>query len=136
MLLIEHLGKGKRIRYSVEQSGADPTVFGDENQLKQVMINLLKNSIEAILHAGSIVVAIDTPDDGGGVQVTITDDGCGIPDDLLPRIFDPFVSSKITKQNTGLGLSICQHIIENHDGMIECRSTAGTTMTLRFPRVQ
>lgn len=136
ILLIEHLGKHKRIQYFVSRSGPDPLVYGDENQLKQVMINLLKNSIEAILEEGTISVAIDTLDSDRVVQVTVTDDGSGIPAEILPRIFDPFVSSKITKQNTGLGLSICQHIVENHDGMIECRSDAGTTMTLRFPRVQ
>lgn len=136
ILLVEHIANQKNIAFRVEQSGHSLTVYGDENQLKQVFVNLLKNSIESILDTGQITIHISAPRAGNVVEIAVRDDGCGIPTEVLPRIFDPFVTTKITKQNTGLGLSICQHIIENHDGIIECASEAGTTMTIRLPRVQ
>jgi signal transduction histidine kinase len=103
--------------------------------LKQVFVNLLKNSIESILDTGTVTITIEVPDSGNAVEIAVIDDGCGISDDVLPHVFDPFVTTKVTKQNTGLGLSICQHIVENHDGIIECTSDMGTTVTLRLPRV-
>lgn len=136
ILLVEHLARQKQIEFVVNDGGGAPVVYGDENQLKQVFVNLLKNSIESILDTGTITITIDAPDPGAVVEVAVVDDGCGISGEFLPHVFDPFVTTKITKQNTGLGLSICQHIVENHDGIIECTSDAGTTMTLRLPRVQ
>ena len=67
------------------------------------------------------------------IVVSIIDNGCGISDEIKDRIFDPFFSTKAGKKNTGLGLSICQHIIESHEGVILCESRGNTTMSVRLP---
>jgi signal transduction histidine kinase len=65
----------------------------------------------------------------------VTDDGYGIPGDTMKRIFDPFFSTKVGKKNSGLGLSICQHIIESHQGLITCSSGEKTTFSVRLPLI-
>jgi signal transduction histidine kinase len=66
----------------------------------------------------------------------VLDDGYGIPENIKKRIFDPFFSTKINKQNTGLGLSICQHIIESHQGLITCSNGEKTMFHVRLPMVE
>jgi two-component system sensor histidine kinase AtoS len=78
-----------------------------------------------------------TPSEGGrSVSVLIEDNGCGIPPDIAGEIFKPFYTTKMTKTNTGLGLSICQHIAELHHGVITFDSLAGygTTFTVLLPK--
>lgn len=133
VLLMNHMLSDKRIELDLRHPGQPCIVNGDENRLKQVFINLLKNSIEAILKDGRIEIEIVPFDADQSVEVRISDDGCGIPEEIRARIFDPFVSTKVAKQNTGLGLSICQHIMEAHDGIIEFRDGDQTTIALRFP---
>ena len=69
----------------------------------------------------------------GGYQ--IIDDGCGIPDDVSARVFEPFFTTKLSKRNTGLGLSICRSILEEHGGKIgfESRPGAGTVFSVKLP---
>ncbi len=133
VILMEHMLKNKSIDLKVEHVPTDIYVLGDENHLKQVLINLIKNSIESILQVGHIGIETEVCTADHTVEVRIIDDGGGIPDEMKSRIFDPFVSTKLSKQNTGLGLSICQHIMEAHDGLIEYREAENTTMVLRFP---
>jgi two-component system sensor histidine kinase AtoS len=133
VLLMNHMLSDKRIELDLRHPGQPCIVNGDENRLKQVFTNLLKNSIEAILKDGRIEIEIVPFDADQSVEVRISDDGCGIPEEIRARIFDPFVSTKVAKQNTGLGLSICQHIMEAHDGIIEFRDGDQTTIALRFP---
>jgi signal transduction histidine kinase/ABC-type uncharacterized transport system YnjBCD ATPase subunit len=133
VLLMNHMLRDKRIELELRFPQERCVVNGDENRLKQVFINLLKNSIEAILKEGQIEITLEPLPEDGSLEVRISDDGCGIPEEIRARIFDPFVSTKVAKQNTGLGLSICQHIMEAHDGLIEFRDGAGTTIALRFP---
>lgn len=135
VLLMQHMLNDKSIRLKISGAYDEAWVYGDENRLKQVLINLLKNSIEAILKEGHIDIQLEPLRDEGYIEVRLSDDGCGIPEEFRTRIFDPFVSTKLTRQNTGLGLSICQHIMEAHDGLIECRHGEGTTMVLRFPLI-
>jgi len=133
VILMEHMLNNKSIDLKVQHFPSEIYVLGDENHLKQVLINLIKNSIESILQAGHISIETEMCKADHTVEVRIIDDGDGIPDEMKSRIFDPFVSTKLSKQNTGLGLSICQHIMEAHDGLIECREAEYTTMVLRFP---
>ena len=86
---------------------------------------------------GAIEVVVSV---GGGretVEVTITDNGCGIPPEIMARIYDPFFSTKKTRKNAGLGLSICQRIVDLHNGMLSCTSQPGasTSFRVRFPRL-
>ncbi len=114
-----------------------PEVSGDFDQLLQVFQNLLKNAAEAIPQVGG-TIAIKTAFRSGvrlqmpgqkseslPLQITITDNGTGVPENLINDIFDPFVSSK--DAGSGLGLSLVSKIIADHGGVIECDSIPGRT---------
>jgi two-component system, NtrC family, sensor kinase len=108
-----------------------PPIRADENQLRAVFLNLLRNSREAMRGGGRITVG--TRAGGAAVEVTVRDTGGGIPPGDLTRIFEPFYSTK--ERGTGLGLAFTQQVVEEHGGSIRCESAVGegTTFTLRFP---
>lgn len=117
----------------IQVSGFDQSewVYGDENQIKQVLINLIKNAIEAMPEGG--VVEITKSSTPSHIVVHVTDSGPGIPDEVLKYIGQPFFTTKET--GTGLGLSICKKILENHKGKMEIESTNnGTTIKVILPR--
>lgn len=101
-----------------------PPIFCDENQLKQVFINILKNAIEAMPHSGKI--HIDVKQKSNSVAIRIADQGCGIPEELLNQIGEPFFTTK--EKGTGLGLMICKQIIESHKGELHIDSCDKGTM--------
>lgn len=102
-------------------------------QLNQVFMNLLVNAAQAIEKQGRI--DITTRQEGDNVIVSIADDGCGIPGESLPKIYDPFFTTKPVDKGTGLGLSVACDIIQRHQGKIEVKSQAGvgTEFTLTIP---
>ncbi len=109
-------------------------INGDENRLKQVFLNLIKNSMESFLSKGIIEIRLSTVFDKNIAEIAIKDNGPGIPVEIIDKIFDPFFSTKNSRNNSGLGLSICQHIIEAHQGIIECESgKEGTIMVIKLP---
>jgi PAS domain S-box-containing protein len=124
ILLTGHWLLEKRIRLTERIPRQAVWVFGDEKKMKQLFINLLVNSIEAVPEGGSIDVELAAPE-GGKVEAVIRDNGCGIPASIRDKIFDPFFSTKKSKKNAGLGLSISQHIVELHKGVITCTSSQG-----------
>lgn len=103
----------------------------EENQLKQVFINLLKNGIEAMPSGGRIHTHIARK--GDQVTISISDEGIGIPEDMIPKIGNPFFTGKET--GTGLGMMISQRIIHSHHGLMEIQSqvNVGTTITITLP---
>jgi two-component system, NtrC family, sensor histidine kinase HydH len=109
-----------------------PPVFGDEDQLKQVVMNLVLNSIDATPEGGHIEAAIHP--DGDWVELTIEDSGSGIPEEIRHHIFEPFFTTKAS--GTGLGLSIVHAIIQQHDGTISMGSGSlgGAQFFIRLPR--
>jgi two-component system sensor histidine kinase AtoS len=135
LLLLGHRFDGKRIRLEKRYRISPAWITGDENRLKQVFINLLLNSLEAVLEEGIIKVEILKNDDA--FLVKVSDNGYGIPRDLEDSVFQPFFTTKLTKTNTGLGLSICDHIIKAHGGVLSFRSTPGewTSFHVRLPRM-
>jgi two-component system sensor histidine kinase AtoS len=136
LILLDHKLVAKRIKLVRLFSAESPTVEAYENRLRQLFLNLITNAIEAVLEDGHITVSV-TPSEGGrSVSVMIEDNGCGIPPDIAGEIFKPFYTTKMTKTNTGLGLSICQHIAELHHGVITFDSVAGqgTTFTVMLPK--
>lgn len=119
---------------SIEQSNVEylsklePSIHqitGDKTKLQEVFWNLLKNAYEAALPDKSVSLYAKQVDKN--IIVTISDTGCGIPEERLPTIFEPFVTYK--KQGTGLGLAICDHIIKAHGGTITVESTLGVGTT-------
>ena len=113
----------------------DP-VHCDQNQLIQVLINLLINARDALPPEGGVVRLttgrlVDEP----GQFISISDTGTGIANELLPRIFEPFITNKPPEEGTGLGLSIAAEIMEGHSGRLEARNNenGGATFTMYLP---
>ncbi|HWO97698.1 MAG TPA: ATP-binding protein [Bacillus sp. (in: firmicutes)] len=106
-------------------------VFVDTNQIKQVLHNLIRNSMEAINGQGSLFISSNLENDY--YQIYIKDTGTGIPPEMQQSLYDPFSTSK--ENGTGLGLTIVQRILQNHDGKIELVSTSneGTTFLISLP---
>ncbi len=117
--------------------GDVPTVAGDEHQLQQMLLNLLTNAEQAM--AGAIrtrrLLRVATRRVPGGLELTLRDTGPGIPADVLPRIFDPFVTTKRAGEGTGLGLSIVHRVVREHGGRVEGGNHAdgGAVFTVFLP---
>jgi two-component system, NtrC family, sensor kinase len=111
-----------------------PTVPADENQLRQALLNLLRNAAEAMPGGGRITVETGLTDDPDRpVRVSVTDTGSGIATEIRAKIFEPFFSTK--QGGTGLGLALTQQIIVEHGGAIDIESEPGegTRFTVRLP---
>ncbi len=113
-----------------------PNLIADRNKIKQVVINLVSNSIKYTPAGGKIVVSAEHV--GGEVIIRITDNGHGIPPEAIPHIFEKFYRVPLLERvatGTGLGLSICKKIIETHGGAIEITSqlNEGTTVSIHLP---
>ena len=108
-------------------------IIGDKTKLQEVFLNLLKNAYEAALPDKTIY--LEASSNENEVIIQVRDTGCGIPSELLPTIFEPFVTYK--KQGTGLGLAICDQVIKAHGGNISVESTVGlgTCFTVSLPIV-
>jgi PAS domain S-box-containing protein len=105
-------------------------IVGDENQLKQVFINYLKNAIEAMPDGGKIIVEGILVNDS--VHIRIIDEGCGIPHEILDRISEPFFTTK--EHGTGLGMLVCNEIVEEHKGKSNIFSSIeGTCIEVILP---
>ena len=130
-LLLATKPRGKQITFTQRLAPDLPLLELDNGQIKQVILNLLMNAIQAIEQRGEI--SISTRRDDGEVILEIVDTGCGIPAKDLDRIFAPFFSSK--PSGTGLGLPVAQRIVESHHGKLELTSQAeqGTVACLRLP---
>ncbi len=106
----------------------------EENQLKQVFINLLKNAIEAMPGGGSVHISIQRK--GERIAISITDEGVGIPEELISKIGDPFFTAKET--GTGLGIMVSQRIIASHHGTLDIQSqvNVGTSVKVTLPALK
>jgi signal transduction histidine kinase len=119
------------------QGLADAEVHVDAVQLRQVLVNLLMNAVQALTgRGGRIEITTAEADDGRTVVLDVTDDGPGVPPDRRDRIFEPFFTTKPAGEGTGLGLPISRRIVEAHGGTLELvASGAGrTTFRVRLPR--
>jgi signal transduction histidine kinase len=112
------------------ESALPPAMF-DEAQLRQALLNLLRNAREAMPSGGSIDVRVAA--EGMSVVVEVADRGGGIPEPIRARVFDPFFSTK--GEGTGLGLAITRHIVEAHGGTVTCdpREGGGTVFRIALP---
>ncbi|MDG5473076.1 ATP-binding protein [Jeotgalibacillus sp. ET6] len=119
------------IELSVKSSDQELELYGDANRLKQVFINLVKNGIEAISEGGQISLNYHT--DKYAQYVTVKDSGCGIPEDHLKKLNQPFYTTK--ENGTGLGLVVSYKIVEEHGGRVEVKSWRGkgSVFTVIFP---
>lgn len=132
--LLRHLLKGNVT--VVKSYGEVGRVRGHAGQINQVFMNLLTNAAQALTGREAASIRIETRGDASTVEVKISDNGAGIPAHVLPRIWDPFFTTKDVGEGTGLGLSIVHELVERHGGSIEVTTQlgAGTTFTVKLPR--
>lgn len=133
--ITEDLLKGMKIPENIRiiprLNGDLPTILADEVQIKQAFSNIMLNAVQAMPNGGELTIANRA--NNGVIEVDVIDTGIGIAKENLDKIFDPLFSTKA--KGTGLGLTVCQGIIEIHGGSIEIESEVGkgTRFTVRFP---
>jgi len=137
MKLVVHKMELGNIEADLDLQPDLPTVRGDANQLEQLLLALTMNAIEAMPREGQLRIVTRATADRAGVIVTVSDNGVGIPRALLPRLFNPFVTTKEEGKGVGLGLAISRSIVERHQGKIDVQSEEGkgTTFTITLPVV-
>ncbi len=111
-----------------------PEVMGNADELGQVWTNLIQNALQAMEGSGQLHVSISL-ESADKLAISISDTGCGIPEESANKIFDPFYTTKPLGEGTGLGLDISRSIVEKHGGTISLTSKVGvgTTFTVRLP---
>jgi len=132
--LMEHQMKISNINF-IEEYGAEKDLIRcSENQIKQAVIAILLNSIEAVIENGEIRIRTSNPDPEH-IHLEIFDNGSGISPRDLPHIFEPFFSAKEKVSGIGMGLSIVHGIVQSHQGKVEVKSQLGegTTISIMLP---
>ena len=132
--LVGHQMKLKQVSLALQLDGGLPHIRADDGQLRQALIALLMNALDATRAGGH--VDLQTRRDGAdAVMLTVADDGMGIPPENLDKIFSPFFTTKPVGQGTGLGLAICHGIVTSHRGEIRVESKVGqgTRLSLVLP---
>ena len=126
--------KGGHVQIIKDLSSSLPKVMADRAQLQVVFLNIIINALDAMKKAGTLTVTT-RHENGEWVIVRFADTGCGIPPDVMGKIFKPLFTTKIEGKGTGLGLAISQDIVENHRGTIHVESMLGegTTFIIRLP---
>jgi PAS domain S-box-containing protein len=134
LFLLENQAVFLNIEIEKELSSSLPPVRGDIQQLNHLFMNIILNAAEAMEGKGKLEVRSYLSFLGDRVRVEISDTGPGIPEDILPRIFEPFYTTKEEGKGTGLGLSLAYSIAENHGGIITVNSkrNEGTTFTIEL----
>ena len=132
--LLKYKFESSNLRLETDLQDEMSLTMADENQMEQVFLNILNNSIQAIENKVGII-SIRSFKKGETIFIQFTDNGLGIKEENLKRIFDPFFTTKQQGKGTGLGLSVCYGIIQNHNGKIYADSIEGekTTFTIELP---
>ena len=139
LVLLEKELQKYRIDVQKELSSV-PVILGSASQLQRLLLNLITNARQAIKENGTIRIIVKHEPKTDSVVLTVRDNGAGIPKEVLPKIFDRFFTTKSGpdasgKGGTGLGLTACKQIIDEHRGRIRVESTVGkgTAFSIRFP---
>ncbi len=133
--ILSHFISSSTRHFRLDLADGLPPVRGGARQLEQVVINLVQNALQALPdadHGVHVVTSLD--EDGTNVVIQVTDEGCGIPEEIADRIMEPFYTTRLEQGGTGLGLSICSALVREHGGRIEFNSNpgAGTTFTVHL----
>lgn len=136
-MLLEKQLKKEKITLNLSLESHLPVLYGDSNQVEQVIVNIMNNARDAMPNGGTLDLITSVREANGKqyVRVAIRDTGTGIPPEQMKRIFDPFFTTKERGKGTGLGLSVSYSIIKEHGGTIEVESevSKGTTFTMTLP---
>ena len=133
--LVRHKLEITGIQLQDNLPGDLPRITCDPAQIEQVLLALVMNAIDAMPRGGNLWISARLQETPYQVHIEVRDDGCGIPAELLPHLFEPFLTTKETGQGVGLGLAVSQSIVERHRGRIEVHSEAGrgTAFTVTLP---
>lgn len=131
--------KPKPVEIEVEADCGSWSFMGNETQITQLLLNLIINAFHAMEEKGGVLkLSTKAVNVTGEVVFRVSDTGTGIPEDVLPHIFDPFYTTKEVGKGTGLGLAIAKNVAEQHGGTIEVRSEEGkgSTFLVRLPGIR
>jgi signal transduction histidine kinase len=131
--MLRHVGRFAHKTVSFVD-GPDVLVLANPQEIKQVVLNLLVNALDSIDEDGEVVLRVSR--DGDEAKLVLTDNGCGMNEEVLKNLFEPFFTSRPSKKGTGLGLSIVHRIVADHEGRIEVMSdgpTCGATFCVILP---
>lgn len=134
LTLVEARARHQKIQVELQFPDAPVTVCGDIELLHQVLVNLCINSIESMTAGGVLIVRLQSLADQGRIRVTVQDTGTGIEADMLPRLFEPFATTK--ERGTGLGLAVSRRIVIQHHGTLQAsnvREGNGAVFTMELP---
>ncbi len=133
--LVAHQMELNGVELHLELPPGLPRVQCDPGQIEQVLLALIMNAIDAMPRGGNLWVGTKLDEDAGEEIFWVRDDGSGIPQDILPQIFEPFLTTKESGKSVGLGLAVSQNIVARHRGRIEVTSELGkgTTFTVTLP---
>jgi signal transduction histidine kinase len=127
LLQADAIREGKEI---ILDLGETPSIMVDSNEIRQLILNLIRNGLDAMKPGGVITIAVAS--DSDGVVLSVRDAGEGIPPAIFENLGAPFLTTK--ENGTGLGLTVCYKIVERHNGIIEVKTgLQGTTFAVRFP---
>ncbi len=133
--LVQHQAELAGVHIQLQFDSDLPLALCDSAQIEQVLLALMMNAIDAMPQGGNLWLTTSAERMEHRLRIVVRDDGSGIPADILPRIFEPFLTTKETGRGVGLGLAISHSILERHNGTIEVQSEAGkgTTFTVTLP---
>ena len=133
--ILRHHFEISKVRFDSRLPADDPSLFCDENQIQQAFVALFVNAVEAMPGGGTLTVQVVRNPKDDGLEIRVQDSGVGISVEDLPRIFEPFYSTKKNGQGVGLGLSVVYGIVERHGGTlsVESKVGTGTSFTMKFP---
>jgi polar amino acid transport system substrate-binding protein len=136
VMIVQNLIQKSTDSFSIRPAPSLPAVRGNYHQLEQVVINLVTNACQA-LPSRERSIEIETTVEGQGewVALTVRDEGIGIPESNIPRVTDPFFTTKRAAGGSGLGLAVSSRIVQNHGGTMSFSSVVGkgTEVTVRIP---
>jgi len=132
--LVQNMLNISGIKVRLELADNLPSLYIDEHQIQQVLVNMELNAVQAMSEGGELTLATRYRKDDDKIEISIRDTGKGIPQELLDHIFDPFFTTK-GDSGTGLGLWVSHGIIKNHGGTVQVESTVGqgTDFIIRLP---
>ncbi|HFQ81811.1 MAG TPA: HAMP domain-containing protein [Desulfobacterales bacterium] len=132
--LVQNVMTVANVQTRLQLADTLPTIYIDEHQFQQVLVNMMINATQAMSSGGELIVKTGYIKDKDAVEISITDTGNGIAPEFLDHIFDPFFSTK-EDSGTGLGLWVSYGIVKTHKGRIKVKSTIGqgTTFTIIMP---
>jgi signal transduction histidine kinase len=131
--MLRHVGRFAQKTVTI-CNGPDVLVMANPQEMKQVVLNLLVNALDSIDEDGEVELTVSR--DGDEARLVLADNGCGMTEEVLQNLFEPFFTSRMAKKGTGLGLSITHRIISDHDGRIEVKSNGpgcGSTFSVILP---